>query len=191
MNIDKNSDLNAPFASAYRELFDNIRPSEQLLAATRGLYTARSQQPGGWRKPAFRLWPAAAASLCAACLLLTIGLHFWPQPEEIAPPANTLRTADQLTESYAVNNSLPQDNPKVRTAPAPAAEQNQNIEPMSMDSTAENTPELCAYPLAKQNDQAYKPFIKPAEFIRLNKPGNIWQLMPQWAARALNWLTLW
>lgn len=176
LNFDKNSDLNATFAPAYRELFDNIRPSEQLLTATRSLYTARPRQTLAFPR---RVWPAAAASLCAACLLLTIGLQFWPQP--------IVRTASQPPEQ-SVARSVMQDETATERS---AYNTEQSIMPLSDNTVAHNTPEICSYPLRKQNDQALKPFIRPTEFIHCSKPANIWQIMPHWAARALSWLTLW
>lgn len=184
MTIDKNSDLNAPFAPAYRELFDNIRPSEQLLTATRSLYTTRPRQTLAFPR---RVWPAAAASLCAACLLLTIGLQLWPQPEEISPPGNIVRTASQLPEQSVARSVMPDDAVIERSA----YDTEQSIMPLSDNTVAPNTPEIYSYPMLKQNDQVLKPFIRPTEFIYCSQPVNIWQIMPQWAARALSWLTLW
>ena len=183
MTFDKNPDHNAPFTANYRKLFDTIRPSERLLATTRSLYTAAPRQT-----PAFRLWPAAA-TLCAACLLLTIGLQFWPQPKEIAPPGEMLRTASQLPEQPVAHSSLPGENAKGRMAEESTADDlTQEAVPLAENAS---TPELSAYPLAKQQDAALKPFIKPADVQQLLKPANIWQLAPQWAARAIRWLNLW
>lgn len=187
MTFNNESDFDAAIAPVYRELFDQIQPSGQLLAATRLLCT------GPTAKPAKRILPAAAATLCAACLLLAFGLALWPQPEDLSTnPDAQLSVASNLDES-ATPALNPENAPQSRMAQAtPAAGIDEPNLAQEMDSA--NMQELCALPLAKQTDSASKPFVKPTDAAILRHcpaASAIYWLMPNWAARAINWLTMW
>lgn len=119
------------FKEDYRALFDQLQPSEQLLAATAALNRRPNPQPG--RR--FRL-PTVAVGLCTICLLLAGsiagGLQLGQSTENQQP---TLRTAqqpagasrsidapDEATPEVALLSSLePQTAAYSEDTPAPAA----------------------------------------------------------------------
>ncbi len=191
MTFNNQTDFDSAIAPIYRELFDKIQPSEQLLNATSRLYNNSTQPSVQTRLPNY--FRPVAATLCAACLLLTLGIALWPQPENLTPNGDAQLSVASNLDNSAPAAPGPESAPRNRMAATPTA---QGIDALNMppEYAADTVPELCALPLAKQSDFARKPFVKPTDAAILGHcpaASAIYWLMPNWAARTINWLTLW
>lgn len=183
------------FAAAYRRLYDSIQPSEQLLAATRRLYA----QPGPAVNRSRYFWPAAAASLCAACLLLAFSVQLWPQPDELtALNTNTMKmrsAAQQSEQEAAIAGGADAAATKDRMAELPEqypenawqsrmAERTAPENPKTDVTAEQDGPEMCSLPLYEYDCLKLSDSAPSIEIIKI-------QHLANFILKTLNWLVLW
>lgn len=173
------------FKEDYRALFDQLQPSEQLLAATAAMRRRPNPKPG--RR--FRL-PAVAVSLCTICLLiagsLAGGLQLGQPPENQQP---ALRTAQQPP---GVNRSI--DAPDNAT---PETAMLSSLEPQT-GAYSEDTPTPAAYSsLGKAGRTACYPqadCLANQMIIEPLRLANLWLTspnLPTYFYQTALWLSCW
>ncbi len=174
------------FKEDYRAIFDQLQPSEQLLAATAAL----NSRPNPTRSRRFRL-PAAAVSLCTICLLLTgvvVGSLQLGQPSE--NQQTTLRTAQQpqLANSRSIDApNEPTQETAMRSLPEPQiAEHSANQQGLAAYQSPGKASRTNCYPQSDTatGKMAYLP--APPASLWLTSPS-----LPVYFYQTALWLSHW